>query len=258
VNERHHGFFGAPSRALEALRHAVHDAGTEPRIGPRGFVLDAAWGARADAPRRIAAMLVSTAHRLQALDRRLDLVFRDRAYVCSGATETVLDCAREHSVERMLRRLSAASRDGVPPSPGPIAPRLGAGVSLKAQFDGAAPATPVCIRAGHHAGPDASNEVRIALASDHFLLPDRPLATEVMAVLIEIWQPEVAGLYSESVGVEAARRWWLAWKRDGFDPHRAALRRGWPGAMPGFGEPRLGGQLWEWPSHAPAAVLAAG
>jgi hypothetical protein len=167
----------------------------------------------------------------------------------------VLDCARDHSLERMVRRVSGASRDGIAESPVPPPPLLGAGVSLRAYLADARGAC-LSIRAGHHVAPDADNGVRISLDVAHFLLPDKPLVVDLLAVLIDVWQPDMAGLHGNATPPNASRLWWLAWKRDDFDPHSAALRRAWPGALPDGGQAWLGGRLWEWAAHAPAARLA--
>lgn len=257
MKEPARGFFGSPSRELAALAEAVRPvdqshAKGEPR---RRFRLEAAWGARAAAPRLVAENLVLWARRLRALDSRLDLVFADRRYVCGSAGEPVLDSAREHTLERMLGRVWTASRDGIEQPARPAAPPLGAGLTLGAYLDHSASAARLCVRAGHHAMPDADNGVRIDVDASHFLLPDRPLVVDLLCTLIDVWQPDIAGLHSIAGAMDdSGRQWWLGWKRDGFDPHRAPLRRGWPGTLPGGGETLLGGRLWEWPAHSPAAL----
>ena len=251
------GFFGSPSRELAALAEAVRPVeGAAVRdAAHRRFRLEASWGARPTAPRLIAENLVLWARRLRALDGRLDLVFADRRYVCGSSAEPVLDSAREHTLERMLGRVWTASRDGIEQPARPATPRLGTGLTLGAFLDHSASAARLCVRAGHHAMPDADNCVRIDLDASHFLLPDRPLVVDLLCTLIDVWQPDIAGLHSGDAGSDATgRQWWLAWKRDGFDPHRAPLRRGWPGTLPGGGDALLGGRMWEWPAHSPAAL----
>jgi hypothetical protein len=253
------GFFGSPSRELDALADAVkftdgaarRDAGLQSR-----FRLEIAWGPRADTPRRVAERLVAWARRLREMDSRLDLVFPDRRYVCGSAAEPVMDGAREHSLDRMLGRVWIASRDGITEPARPAAPALGAGFTMHAYLDYSGSAARMTLRAGHHAAPDADNGVLIVFDPSHFLLPDRPLVLEMISSLIEAWQPDIAGLLGENdARDDLDHRWWLAWRRDGFDPHRAPLRRGWPGTLPGAGEPLLGGRLWEWPAHSPTAQL---
>jgi hypothetical protein len=260
LNDRFHGFFGSPSRELAALREAVSAAHSETPAA--GFTLEAAWGPRAASPHRVAEALVRTARRLQELDARLDVVFRDRRYVFSSTAETVLDHARDHSVDRMVRRLAAASRDGIAEPPLPPAPLLGAGTSLvadlAANLDAGSPGARLHVHAGHHARSDAVNHVRLELDASHFLLPDKPLVVDVIETLVDIWEPHIAGLHTRWQDIEPAdspRRWWLAWKHDG-DSVPAAMRHRWPAALPGAGEPLFGGRVWEWPSNAPAALLA--
>jgi hypothetical protein len=255
-NDRFHGFFGAPSVELAALRQAMKGACRQPSAP--AFTLEATWGPRAASPHRVADALLCTARRLQELDGRLDVAFRERRYVFSSTAETVLDPARDHSVDRMVRRLATASRDGIAEPPLPPAPLLGAGTSVVADLDATSPGARLHVHAGHQVPPDAVNHVRLELDASHFLLPDKPLVLGVIEALIDIWEPDAAGLHArlrDSQNADATCRWWLAWKRDG-DGVPAAVRKGWPAALPGAGEPLCGGRLWEWPSHAPAALLA--
>jgi hypothetical protein len=254
LNDRFHGFFGSPSREFVALREAVRDA----RPGPDapGFALEAAWGARAASPHRVADALVRTARRLQALDGRLDVAFRDRRYVFSSTAETVPDPARDHTVDRMARRL--ASRDGLTMPTVPPAPLMGGGTSFVADVDAGSPGARLHVHAGHSSTHDAVNHVRLEVDATHFLLPDKPLVIGVIEALIEVWEPDIAGLHTRMPDTalrESPPRWWLAWQRDGGGV-TAAARCGWPAALPGAGEPLCGGRVWEWPSHAPAALLA--
>jgi hypothetical protein len=257
MKEPTRGFFGSPSRELAALAEAVRPVDVTQPAGTlqRRFRLEAAWGARAASPREIAESLVLWARRLRNIDARLDLVFEDRRYVCGSAAEPVLDGAREHTLDRMLGRVWAATRDGVVKPPKPAAPALGTGLTLCAWLDHTTSAARLRVRVGHHAAPDADNGVCIDVDDSHFLLPDRPLVVDLLCTLIDGWQPDIAGLHSSRGGAgESSPQWWLGWKRDGFDPHRAPLRRGWPGTLPGGGEALLGGRLWEWPVHSPAAL----
>ena len=254
MNDRFHGFFGSPSREFAALREAVGVLDAE--SASPGFTLAASWGPRADSPSRVAEALVRTARRLQELDARLDVSFRDRRYVFSSTAETVLDHARDHSIDRMMRRMAAFSRDGVAEPPVPAVPLLGAPTSLVAHLDSGSPCARLCVHAGHQTPPDAVNHVRLELDASHFLLPDKPLVLAVIEALVDVWAPDIAGLHAGGAEpVEAPRRWWLAWKRDGHGLSAAVLR-GWPAALPGAGEGLLGGRVWEWPSHAPAVLLA--
>ena len=253
MNDRFHGFFGSPSRELAALREAASVFGAE-GAAP-GFTLTASWGPRADSPSRVADALVRTARRLQELDARLDVAFRDRRYVFSSTAETVLDHARDHSVDRMVRRMAASSRDGIAEPLVPAVPLLGAATSLVAHLDSGSPCARLRVHAGHQAPPDAVNHVRLELDASHFLLPDKPLVLRVIEALVDVWSPDIAGLHAGGAEPAAAlRRWWLAWKREGAGVPAAVLR-GWPAALPGAGEGLLGGRVWEWPWHAPAVLL---
>jgi hypothetical protein len=254
LNDRFHGFFGSPSREFTALREAVGAFDAAPALP--GFTLTASWGPRADSPSRVAGALVHTARRLQELDARLDVSFRDRRYVFSSTAETVLDHARDHSIERMVRRMAASSRDGIAEPLLPAVPLLGAATSLVAHLDDGSPCARLRVHAGYQAPLEAVNQVRLELDGSHFLLPDKALVLDVIEALVDVWAPDIAGLHA-GVGepAETPRRWWLAWKRDG-DGVPAPVLRGWPAALPGAGEALLGGRLWEWPSHAPAVMLA--
>ena len=194
MNDRFHGFFGSPSRELAALREAASVFGAE-GAAP-GFTLTASWGPRADSPSRVADALVRTARRLQELDGRLDVAFRDRRYVFSSTAETVLDHARDHSVDRMVRRMAASSRDGIAEPLVPAVPLLGAATSLVAHLDSGSPCARLRVHAGHQAPPDAVNHVRLELDASHFLLPDKPLVLRVIEALVDVWSPDIAGLHA--------------------------------------------------------------